>query len=83
MNVMELSYTSLLSLSMYVYMYKERLSGNIKIMTGLVLFSSAVYFYSMYKMGQNDFKDINDFGIPTKDDSDLHLKKRPRGSGPQ
>eukprot|EP01132_Coremiostelium_polycephalum_P014876 gene14876-18021_t len=52
---------------------------------GLTAFTATVYFYSIWKMGNDDFKDINDFGFQKeKDPVDLSkLKRRPRGSGPK
>ncbi|EFA81241.1 hypothetical protein PPL_06080 [Heterostelium album PN500] len=60
--------------------HQQRKAGNTKILVGLLVFSAGVYFTSMWRMGQNDFKDINDFGFPVEEDKSK-LQKRPRGSG--
>eukprot|EP01133_Synstelium_polycarpum_P015005 gene15005-17743_t len=65
---------------MTTQVHKQRLGGNIKILVVLSIFSAAVYGASMWRMGQNDFKDINDFGHPVEEDK-TKLKRRPRGSG--
>ncbi|EGG21547.1 hypothetical protein DFA_01433 [Cavenderia fasciculata] len=66
--------------------HRERLRGNVKIFSALALFSIGVYAFSMYKMGMNDFKDINDFGhqiTAEEENQGKVLKKRLRGSGDQ
>ncbi|KYQ93894.1 hypothetical protein DLAC_05297 [Tieghemostelium lacteum] len=63
--------------------HRQRLSGNVKILVGITLFAFTTYAYSIYKMGHDDFKDINDFGNKIEDEKDLSkLKRVRRGSVP-
>ncbi|EGC30842.1 hypothetical protein DICPUDRAFT_89897 [Dictyostelium purpureum] len=58
--------------------HRQKLRGNILIFGSIAIFSVGVYAYSMYKMGNEDFKEYNDFGVK-KDEVDItKMKRKPR-----